>query len=149
MSDQNPTPAQNFANHARMVPGFHYVTFLVLLLTFIGAGVNMYEAWGTNSQYSASLILALCLLVASALWYGRVFALKAQDRAIRAEENLRSFVRTGKPLDARLTMAQIVGLRFASDDEVDALAARAVSENLSQKAIKQAIVHWKGDHDRV
>ncbi|MEQ9105529.1 MAG: DUF6526 family protein [Rhodothermales bacterium] len=140
---------QNFANHARMVPGFHYFTFLVLLLTFIGAGVNMYEAWGTNAQYSASLILALCLLVTSALWYCRVFALKAQDRAIRAEENLRSFVRTGRPLDSRLSMAQIVGLRFASDDEVDALAARAVSENLSQKAIKQAITNWKADHHRV
>jgi hypothetical protein len=149
MPNQNPKPEQNFANHARMVPGYHYITFFILVLTFIGACVNLYEAWGTNAQYSASLIVALCLLITSALWYGRLFALRAQDRAIRAEENLRSYVRTGKPLDARLTMAQIVGLRFASDDEVDALAARAVSENLSQKAIKQAIRHWKGDHDRV
>lgn len=140
---------QNFSNHARMVPGFHYVTFGILLLTFIGAGVNLYEAWGTNSQYSASLILALCVLITLGLWYARVFALRAQDRAIRAEENFRNFVRNGQPLDSRLTLGQIIGLRFASDDEYDALAARAISENLSAKAIKQAVKTWRADLHRV
>jgi hypothetical protein len=79
----------------------------------------------------------------------RVFALKAQDRAIRAEENLRHFAITGKLLDARLTVRQVVGLRFASDGEFVALAQRAAAENLTQDAIKRAIKTWRPDTYRV
>jgi hypothetical protein len=79
----------------------------------------------------------------------RVFPLKAQDRAIRAEENLRHYVMTGKLLDARLTLKQIVGLRFASDGEFAALAKKAADEGLSQDAIKRAIQSWRPDHDRL
>lgn len=140
---------QNFSNHARMVPGFHYVASGILTLTVIGASVNLYKAWGTSSQYSAALILVLCLLMILTLWYLRAFALRAQDRAIRAEEHIRMFARTGNMLNARLTMAQIIALRFASDEEYDALAERAVSEGLSGKQIKQAIRNWRPDTDRV
>ena len=79
----------------------------------------------------------------------RVFALKAQDRAIRAEEQLRHYVLTGKLLDARLTMRQIVGLRFASNDEFVALAQRAADQSLTPDAIKQAVKQWRADTYRV
>jgi hypothetical protein len=82
-------------------------------------------------------------------WYTRWFALRAQDRAIRAEENFRHFILTGKPLDSRLRMGQIIALRFASDEEMPALAKRAVEEKLSQKEIKKAIKTWKPDYNRV
>ena len=78
-----------------------------------------------------------------------MFALKAQDRAIRAEENLRHFVLTGKLLDPKLTVRQIIGLRFASDGEFVALAQRAAAENLSEDDIKKAIKTWKPDTYRV
>ena len=81
-------------------------------------------------------------------FYARSFALKAQDRAIRAEENFRHYLATGKPLDSRLTMRQIIGLRFAGDDEFVALAKQAADENLSEKQIKMAIKNWKADNDR-
>ena len=79
----------------------------------------------------------------------RTYALKAQDRAIRAEENLRHFILTGKPFDARLTIQQIIGLRFASDEELPVLAQKAAEEGLSSKQIKQAIQHWRADYYRI
>ncbi len=45
-------------------------------------------------------------------------------------------------------MRQIIGLRFASDEEFIALAARAVEEGLSEKDIKKSIKNWRGDYDR-
>jgi len=78
----------------------------------------------------------------------RSFSLKAQDRAIRAEENLRHFVLTGKVLDKSLTIRQIIALRFAPDEEFIALAERAVKENLSNDDIKKAVKNWKEDNHR-
>ena len=86
----------------------------------------------------------LCLFA-----FVRIFALKAQDRAIRAEENLRHFVLTGKLLPASLRIGQIVALRFASDDEFATLAVKAAAENLTGKQIKQSITNWKADTYRV
>ena len=78
-----------------------------------------------------------------------LFALKAQDRAIRAEENLRHFALTGKLLDPRLDMRQVIALRFASDAEFVALARRAAADTLTPDAIKQAIQNWRADTYRV
>ena len=91
--------------------------------------------------------MAVLLLFAFA--FLRSFALKAQDRAIRAEENFRHYLLTNKPLPSALSMRQIVGLRFASDDEFVALAEKAAKENLTEEAIKKAIKNWKGDYYRV
>ena len=85
----------------------------------------------------------------AAAFYARQFALKAQDRAIRAEENFRHFILTGKPLDSRLRVGQIVGLRFASDEEFPALAAKAAAEGIKGEEIKKLIKTWRGDHHRV
>jgi hypothetical protein len=82
-------------------------------------------------------------------YYGREFALKAQDRAIRAEENLRHFSLTGKLLDSRLTTSQIIALRFASDTEFLILAERAANDSLKAEEIKKAIINWREDNHRV
>ena len=140
---------QNFNNHAQMVPGFHYGLFGVTFLTLIGAGVNYFSAMGTDGAYSASLLFVLTLVVLVTMFYARLFALKAQDRAIRAEENLRHFVRKGTLMDSKITMSQTIALRFASDEEYDELAQKAVANNMSAKEIKQAIKHWKADTYRV
>jgi hypothetical protein len=141
---------QNYANHRKTVPGFHFFLLPVLLLTFGGAVNNLVRAWNDHSRvYSASLILVLTVCTTLAALFGRMFALKAQDRAIRAEENLRHFVLTGKLLDPRLTIRQIIGLRFASDAEFVALAGRAAATNLSEDDIKKAITSWKPDLYRV
>ena len=139
---------QNFKNHSQIVPGFHYGTLLVLVLVLIGSVVNLINTAHEN-LYSASLLVVLTIATILLAFFARGFALKAQDRAIRAEENFRFFLATGKPLDASLTMGQIIALRFAGDDEFVALAAKAATDKMSSKEIKMAIQHWKGDYNRV
>jgi hypothetical protein len=139
---------QNFQNHHRYVPIYHFVSSILLLAILIGSVVNVLHSSKEN-VYSASLLVALTLVVAVIWLYSRVFALKAQDRAIRAEENFRHYVLTGKLLPASLRMGQIIALRFASDDEFAALTAQAVAEHLSHQQIKRAIVNWRADHYRV
>jgi hypothetical protein len=75
--------------------------------------------------------------------------LKAQDRAIRADENLRHFALTGKLLDPRLSVKQVVALRFAPDEEFVALARKAVDQSLAPDAIKRAVKQWRADTYRV
>jgi hypothetical protein len=141
---------QNYANHRQLVPMFHFVLFPLLVLTLIGSCVNLYCSWGDHARvYSASLFVVLSFCVLLLMFFCRVFALKAQDRAIRAEENLRHFALTGKLLDPRLTIRQIIGLRFASDDEFVALAQAAADKNLAADAIKQAVKKWRSDTYRV
>lgn len=141
---------QSYAKHARLVPAYHYFAFPVLLLCFIGSLVNLYESLGDHSRlYNAALIAAMNASGLVIALLARVFALKAQDRAIRAEENLRHYVMTGKLLDRRLTVKQIVALRFASDGEFVELAAKAAGEGMTPDAIKRAIRSWRADHDRV
>ena len=120
---------QNYTHHAKFEPVFHFAVMPLLLLTLIGSGVNLYHSWGDHTRfYSAALLVVLTFCVIMAALFARLFALKAQDRAIRAEENFRHYLLTGKPLDARLTVRQIIGLRFAPDDEFPALAAKAAAE---------------------
>ena len=117
---------QNYSNHGRLVTGYHGVLFLLMLAPLIGAVINLYQSWGVEgSFYSAALLVAIVMALFMTTFYARVFALKAQDRAIRAEENLRHYVLTGELLDPRLATRQIIGLRFADDDEFLTLAKSA------------------------
>ncbi len=139
----------NYSNHRRFVPVYHYVLGLLLVATLIGAAINFFGSLGTESLYSASLILVMSISFLILGLLARIFPLQAQDRAIRAEENLRHYVLTGKLLDSSVTMRQVVGLRFAPDDEFVHLARRPVEEDLSEDDIKKAVRNWKADDDRV
>jgi low affinity Fe/Cu permease len=141
---------QNYSNHVRYVFGFHVVLFAILVLTLIGSLINLYKSWGVHGEfYSAALIVVLVVCSILLANYARVFPLKAQDRAIRAEENLRHFALTGKLLDARLGVKQIVALRFAPDSEFVDLARKAADGNMPPADIKRAIKNWKADDYRV
>ncbi len=139
---------QSFSNHAQMVPGFHYLTFGGII-ALLGGSINYLLKSSPENKYLASLIVLTSIIFVLVAWFTRTFALKAQDRAIRAEENLRHFVLTGKLLPAGLRIGQIVALRFAADEEFVGLAAKAASENLGSKEIKQSITNWKEDTYRV
>jgi Na+/melibiose symporter-like transporter len=121
---------QNFKNHTRVIPGFHFVTGAALLAILGGSIVNLIHA-DAHTHYAAALLVLVSLVLISLFWYSRGFALRAQDRAIRAEENFRHFILTGKPLDSRLRMRQ-----------------KAVEENMRSKDIKAAIKNWRPDHHR-
>ena len=142
-------PEQNFQNHSRYVPLYHFITPTLIVAAIGGSVVNVVHTYHSgNGHYSAALICLLSIVALFLWWFCRVFALKAQDRAIRAEENFRHFVATGTLLDGRLRMSQIVALRFAGDDEFVSLVKKAVGENLSSKQIKMAIKNWKADNNR-
>ena len=139
---------QNLKNHSRYIILWPFKTPLILLAILGGSIVNLILA-DTHTHYSAALILLISVVLIIIYWYARVFALKAQDRAIRAEENLRHFILTGKPFDRNLRLSQIIALRFAPDDEFPELAKKAIEQKLSSKEIKTAIQKWKADHHRV
>ena len=136
---------QNFKNHGRYVPLWHYITPLIIA-AILGWGIVHFMHHDTHFLGAAMILISIVLLLI--WWYARAFAVQVQDRAIRAEENFRHYILTGKPLDSRLKMAQIIGLRFADDEEMPALAKRAVEENLSSKQIKEAVKNWRADHHR-
>ncbi|WP_411275258.1 DUF6526 family protein [Daejeonella sp.] len=140
---------QNFKNHSRIVIGYHGVLLILLVAGLIGSVMNFCRSLYNNNLYSASLIMLLFVCGAIMFAFVRLFPLKAQDRAIRAEENFRYYMLTGKPLPPDLRIGQIIALRFASDEEFPALTARALQENLTSKEIKQVIQKWKADHYRV
>jgi hypothetical protein len=143
---------QSYAKHMKMVPLYHYFLAGLIILTFIGSLINLYRRF-TEANHVGRLSAELITLITIALFlttlFARIFPLKAQDRAIRAEENLRHFAVTGKLLDPRLTIKQIIGLRFASDGEFVELARRAAEEGLSLDAIKKSIKQWRPDYDRL
>ena len=139
---------QNYKNHRRIVITYHGLTWLAALALLIGSIINVVNSAREN-LYSASLIVLIALILISIMLHARRFALVAQDRAIRAEENLRHFVLTGRPLDSRLTLGQVIALRFASDEEFPALAQEAADEGLPTNTIKKRVKKWRPDHHRV
>ncbi len=139
---------QNFNNHSQMVPGFHYLTFGGII-ALLGGSINYLLKSSAENKYLAALLVLTSVIFILIAWFTRIFALKAQDRAIRAEENLRHYVLTGKLLPSNITVGQVVALRFAPDAEFPALAEKAATSNLSQKEIKQSIQNWKADFYRV
>lgn len=141
---------QEYKNHMKKAPRAYYLGLLLALMTLVWSLIyckNISTGW--SGDLLPALFVYLCIAIILTGYFARAFALKAQDRAIRAEENLRHFVLTGKLLDSRLSVSQIIALRFASDDEFVALAQRAVTENLSNKQIKESIQHWRADYYRV
>jgi hypothetical protein len=48
-----------------------------------------------------------------------------------------------------LRVSQIIALRFAADEEFPSLVQKALSDNLSNKQIKESISNWRGDYYRV
>ncbi|RYY64964.1 MAG: hypothetical protein EOO13_17800 [Chitinophagaceae bacterium] len=141
---------QNFKNHIRLVP-VHIIGYLIAGSILGMSIVKFYRSYSTGfgGMLVPTILVLNALVLLIVLWYSRIFALRAHDKAIRAEENLRYFAITGKLLDSKLRMGQIVALRFAPNNELVDLAHRAIVEDLSGKQIKAAIQHWKPDYNRV
>ena len=139
---------QNFKTHRKWVPGYHIITFLAIIALIIGS-IRYFINASEDNVYLASLLVLVSFILLFMFYFLRAFALKAQDRALKVEENFRHYLLTGKPLNAKLTVRQIVGLRFASDEEFPDLAEKAAKENMSENDIKKAIKNWKADIYRV
>jgi hypothetical protein len=128
------------------VPGFHLLTYAVIIAALFIAIILMVHR-GISHETAFYLLTAIALGLFA--FYVRHFAVRNQDRIIRAEENFRSYRLTGKVLDPRLSRSQVVALRFAGDEEFPGLCQRAADENLTPAQIKTAIQKWRADHHRV
>lgn len=141
---------QNYKNHRKFDPIYHFVLTPLTLIVFITTIVLLITSLGSGEMIGwavASILMSIALLLMVALV--RIYPLKAQDRIIRSEQQLRHYILTGELLDPRLTLKQIAGLRFASDREFPELCKRAAEDNLTGEQIKQQIQEWQGDHDRI
>ena len=145
MSESVP---QNLKNHARLDPPFHVVLFLVLVVNLVVSIVYVVHHPCFYSVWLVVLSLAVFILV----FRVRQYPLKVQDRVIRLEERLRLQALAPEEWHAqiyRLTEDQLIGLRFAADDEVVELAKQALEHNLNRKQIKERIKDWRADTWRV
>src|SRR5258708_28460957 len=140
---------QNFSNHVRFVPPFHFFAVPVLAANLFW---SLYWIWKLGFSFAGifGVIFAAALVIA--ILEARLFALAVQDRVIRLEERLRYAQVLPADLQARtgeLTIAQIVSLRFAGDAELPVLARKVLDEKLTErKAIKQLIKSWRPDYQR-
>src|ERR1700748_28079 len=87
---------QNYANHTRYVRGYHVVLWLLIFMGLLISSVNLARHWNVKGFVSAAMIVLLFIICILMAWYIRSFPIKAQDRAIRAEESLRYFILSGK-----------------------------------------------------
>ncbi len=140
--------AQNYSNHARLVPPFHFFALPVLL---VNIGWKIYQAIKTPSADTVIATFVAVALIIVALC-ARLFALKVQDRVIRLEMRLRMAGVLPPELRARIpefTVDQLIGLRFASDEELPALARKVLDERIAaRKPIKQMVKNWQADEMR-
>jgi hypothetical protein len=142
---------QSFKSHTRYDPAFHFVLVPILLLNFILTVFVTVRHWPDNRFLHIWLaVVAIALLLTAGV--ARSSALRAQDRVIRLEERLRLAAllpATDRPRIDELSLRQLIALRFASDAEIPALVHKTLTQGLEPKAIKQNIVTWRPDYDRV
>ncbi|HEY3571838.1 MAG TPA: DUF6526 family protein [Thermoanaerobaculia bacterium] len=144
---------QNYANHAKFVPGFHFVTFGILVINLIWSLVRLFWALPGTNFFDRLLSVAVAVALALMAWYLRTFPLKAQDRVIRLEETLRLerlLPPDLRPRIADLRPGQLIALRFASDDELpDLTRAVLAGEVIKPDEIKKRVRTWRADHFRM
>jgi hypothetical protein len=147
MSKSSP---QSFKNHGRFDPPFHLL-FLVLFANVVFSVFHVIRHWH-QSPIVSSWYLVLSLLVFIPYIKLRSYPLKVQDRIIRLEERMRLQALAPSEWHAQiyhLTEDQLIGLRFAADDEVVELAKHALEHNLTRKQIKERIKNWRADNWRI
>jgi hypothetical protein len=140
---------QNFANHTKFFPPFHFFLLPVLLIN-LGVQLHWMKVFWFSYTGIFGVLMALALIVG--FLTARMFALSVQDRVIRLEERLRYQRLLPEDLQPRIeefTVAQLVSLRFASDAELPALARKVLDEKLQErKVIKKLVKNWKPDYLR-
>ena len=140
---------QAYDNHAKLVGGYHYAITVLAMTALIWFVIDAVQDFSWDRLIMIGLVMALLLTA----FYARVFPLGVQDRVIRLEERMRMERLLPDELQPRIsdfTMDQLIGMRFASDAELPELARRVLAGELdSRKAIKQAITHWRADHQRI
>src|SRR5262249_1198767 len=140
---------QNFENHVRLVPPFHFFVLPVLALNVVWTIYRTVKG-GFSVGGVIWILTALAILLAALL--GRMFALSGQNRIIRVEERVRLEHLLPSDLQGRIgefSCGQLIALRFASDAELPELARKVLTDKIEDgKAIKKMVKNWRGDHLR-
>ena len=140
---------QNYQNHVRWQKSFHFFLLPVFLINFIWSVVEFFLSPGWEP--GRWVVVSFALIVLTILT--RINPLRAQDRVIRLEEQLR-YQRVLPPELAQrahaLTIWQIVALRFAPDAELPDLVRQTLENKFAKTdEIKRAIKNWRADTLRV
>jgi hypothetical protein len=144
---------QKYNNHIRYYPLHHFVITPLSLVFLSWSFFNLAEAYVDRtdlSYYIYLLVGAVILFLLPVIT--RIYALKNQNRIIRLELRMRYFHLTGKSFsewENKLSLSQLIALRFAGDRELLPLMEKALDQNLNAKSIKKAITDWQGDYLRV
>jgi hypothetical protein len=139
---------QSLKNHGRFDPPYHFFLAIIVIANIIIAIIHAVH----HFRFYPVWLVVLSLAAFVAVFRMRAYPLKVQDRVIRLEERLRLQALAPAEWHAqiyRLTEDQLIGLRFAADDEVVVLAKLALEQNLNRKQIKERIKSWRPDNWRV
>jgi uncharacterized protein DUF6526 len=142
-------PTQTYINHRRYIPGYHFFALPVVSINAIIQTVQAFRFPSLLMFWNAIVWFAL----AAGIWYARVMAITAQNRAIRIEERERLARLLPPEMRHRindLSIRKLTALRFAPDEEVADLAMRCLDGTLATRdQVKKEIRNWRPDYDRV
>lgn len=139
---------QNYGNHTRYFPVFHFAASPLgfIFLIWSGSALNKQRTSEAAMIFVGALALVMSTLAA------RLMALRVQDRVIRLEERLRLARLLPAELQGRieeLRTAHLVGLRFASDAEVAGIVSQVLANPaMTSKEIKLLVKAWRPDYLR-
>lgn len=139
---------QNYKNHRRFIPIYHFVAFGILAINAIYSLVRLVRA----PSWEASLALAVAFALLCVFFFSRIFALTVQDRVIRLE--MRQRLAAILPADLRgrieeLNRDQLIALRFAGDAEMPDLVREVLTNKIvNREEIKKRIKDWQADYFR-
>jgi hypothetical protein len=140
---------QNYANHTRWDPPFHFFVFPVVAISLV---LRIWSLFKDPITFTAVWAIVVGVAAVAVILKMRLYALKNQDRIIRLEERLRLATLLPEHLRARiaeLTESQLVALRFASDTELPGLVEKSLAGKLPNAEIKKAIGAWRPDYFRI
>jgi len=140
---------QNYSNHARWYPLFHFVVMPLLALNLLDHVVRIFTAHNGDERWDQIFWTIMSVTLILLALAARLQVLTVQDRLIRLEERLRYAGLLSPEINAHcgsLTKGQIIALRFAPDDELPSLVERTLKgEFADTKSIKAAVKNWRAD----
>jgi hypothetical protein len=142
------TTAQSYANHRRVFPLYHLFALPILLVNVV---VMMVITVRHPTFWNLWLVVVALGLVGGMV-ANRASTLIVQNRVIGLEMRLR--LATVLPVELcqripELHLKQLVGLRYAGDDELVGLVERCLrGELVTADAVKREVRHWRPDYVR-
>ncbi len=134
----------SYKNHRVFVPAYHYLLTAIVL---INLGFTLWKLF-TDFSLERAVAVLVAIGLAVMFLYIRLFPLKVQDRVIRLEMQLRLhevLPADLKPRIPELRRGQLIGLRFASDEELPELVREALDQKIGGESIKKKIKKWQPD----